>query len=199
MLWLVVAGKTSLLVRWSRVVSQLRKSPAMRMPMSKIYRAFPELDRFNDEQCERFVEKANRWQDAVFQNILLGAFLFIGLFVIIPVVWITVHALVLVFIPDDLRYRYNASTLFMAIKLTVEFGGLFIGMLLMRDQLLLARIRKVLARSSHCIKCDYSLLGLPVSSHNTIKCPECGHVTIVDFSIKELAIDQDSGTLKSTL
>ncbi len=171
----------------------------MRMPMSKIYRAFPELDRFSDEQCERFVERANRWKAMPVQNMLLVIFLFIGYFVIIPAMSVLMNALVMVFIQDDLRSRYYESDLFIAMKLAVAFGGVFIGLLLMRDRLLLGRIRRVLSRSSHCNSCDYNLLGLPVSSHNTIKCPECGHVTIVDLSLKELAIDQDSHTLISTL
>lgn len=29
----------------------------MRIPVSKIYRAFPELDSFTDEQCERFMKR----------------------------------------------------------------------------------------------------------------------------------------------
>jgi len=32
----------------------------MRLPAFKVYRAFPELDRFSDEQCEGFVAAANR-------------------------------------------------------------------------------------------------------------------------------------------
>lgn len=29
----------------------------MRIPLSKIYRAFPELDSFTDEQCKRFMKR----------------------------------------------------------------------------------------------------------------------------------------------
>ena len=32
----------------------------MRVPGTKIYRAFAELDRFNDEQCERFLSVAQK-------------------------------------------------------------------------------------------------------------------------------------------
>lgn len=29
----------------------------MRIPLNKVYRAFPELDQFSDEQCEVFVKR----------------------------------------------------------------------------------------------------------------------------------------------
>src|SRR6185295_2039353 len=35
-----------------------RTRSAMRIPLDKVYRAFPELDAFSDAGCDRFVERA---------------------------------------------------------------------------------------------------------------------------------------------
>ena len=49
----------------------------------------------------------------------------------------------------------------------------FLPALILRDRLLLGQIRSVLIERGSCIKCHYSLIGLPVIQRKFMECPDC--------------------------
>ncbi|MGH7130495.1 MAG: hypothetical protein ACREJO_00910 [Phycisphaerales bacterium] len=158
----------------------------MRLPTDKVWRAFPELDRFSDEQCRGFVKAARRawgWRLVRVGAMLvsLGAAFIAGAIALAG----TLHLL------DDVWRvgRENAAwagavaagMLTMAVFL---LGGMFV-----RDWLLRKRIRFAIFNRGVCQKCDYSLVGMPVSAKSTVMCPECGMESEVDPALGELARD----------
>jgi|GEM_PF-3023421 len=159
----------------------------MRLPRlltRQLYRAFPELDAYSDEQCKRFMKAAGRGMKAWWHGVLFlmvavgglagaiagGAFIF-G--------W---H--------DDYLNRLRRDDVMVTIGAYVACGVLLpigpFGALLTRDWLLQRRVRWVLRSRASCPACRYRLIGLPLSPESTITCPECGFVAEVDPSLGEL-------------
>ena len=170
----------------------------MRLPKDKIYRAFPELDQFSNEQCERFVYRAGRGRTSIAHRLVLLAMTGLIVVILIPL------ELGFVVVCDNYLYSFFEGNnnmlpafflaLFMGVWLLLDF----LCLLIIRDKLMIRRIRQVLAKSSQCHSCGYSLLGLPVSSLSSIQCPECGHITIVDLSLNELHLDEKTRALQSS-
>jgi hypothetical protein len=152
----------------------------MRIPLSKVYRAFRELDQFTDEQCQGYVARAMQKRRAS-----MGGFVFAGVFLCPAVftlsmvatlagqdaalgssarIWILRHWL-------DVPIEYAAKV--------VPFVAATLVALVLRDVWLRSAIRKELNRST-CPRCEYQLLGLPVQS-GQVMCPECGHRTRIDL------------------
>ena len=147
----------------------------LRLPASKVYRAFPELDRFSDEQCERYV---------VFAKGDIGC-----LFFVVP--WLATIALfvvcVFVFINAvgwiNFRIHGTMSMLggvaYAVGIITFLFGLPLLGGFLTRDlvlhRLLRRHVRSKVERT-RCPACRYSLLGQRVVD-GVIGCPECGGTT----------------------
>ncbi len=144
----------------------------MRLPVSKIYRAFPELDRFSDAECDRFVQLAVK--DRPFQTALVtigilalltiamvgGLTFFLGLFSVLDT-----YAKPL----RQLDMWPAAQILLIAVVLTAL---VYLAAFLPRDKW----IRSVIAnrlRSTRCLSCNYSLLGLDIRQ-GMVECPECG-------------------------
>lgn len=67
-------------------------------------------------------------------------------------------------------------------------ASMFCGMIV-RDWLLRKRIRFAIFNRGVCQKCDYSLVGMPVSAKSTVMCPECGMESEVDPALGELVQD----------
>ncbi len=142
----------------------------MRFPGSKIYRAFPELDRFSDEQCWNWMQsarRARRWRlfGASIASVTLGAVAAIGL----------MFGNVLLF--DALAISPNST----AAEAMIVIWGIgapvlvfALTQLLIRDVFLRRAIREQL-KSTRCTSCDYQLISLPIKG-NTITCAECGQV-----------------------
>ncbi|HZW10710.1 MAG TPA: hypothetical protein VFF69_12470 [Phycisphaerales bacterium] len=156
----------------------------MRLPYSRIYRAFPELDRYTDVQCARFVDAACRsgWRRHA-HRVLLAA-LFLGA----AVVCLLVFARLLAPAEGWLRRVWRAAPEVVA-WIPAAFGALLapaLATLLARDFLLIRRIRYVLRFRGVCPLCRYSLVGLPIPPGNVLTCPECGHESDVDPSLSEL-------------
>ncbi len=149
-----------------------------------MYRAFPEFDRFTDEQCERFLAAAVQlgWR-RVLRWVMTG---------VAGVVLFVVAVVPSLFARGALEKPLAMSGLltFVADLLSVlvpscvgGFGGV-----LVRDVLLRQHMRRLINTRGSCSACGYRLLGLPVSEANTVACPECGHVSEVDPSLGELTI-----------
>lgn len=170
----------------------------MRILTKYLWRAFPELDRFSDDQCARFVHSANSrrlariitWSITLFASALAAAIAIIG--------------------PIWARPSYNRPRAFPTYEDIFEhvfLGKLWFWVLWMtaamlagfvtRDILLRVRIRRLLRVRSVCMQCRYSLLGLTVPSDLIVHCPECGTPTQVDASLGELTVD-DAGVARFT-
>jgi len=137
----------------------------VRLPLSKVYRAFPELDRFSDDECELYVRHVSRDSGT---SITVGAFaVAIGSMIVVPVVTVLTARLVFVRPPTPV----------IALMSLLVFGGLFSGPLwgfLFRDRLLRRAVLERLKRA-RCPACRYSLVGLK-SKQGRVTCPECGSV-----------------------
>ena len=156
----------------------------MRLPLSKVWRAFPELDRFSDEQCRRFVRAARRGAGRVARVAAVVATLFVS--------WLAGGALVTWF-------TLNPATIgpwerVHGWAVTVVLLGMLVfataPAILLRDRLLRRRIMRIITLRGRCLMCKYNLLGLPVGADLLVTCPECGATTHVDPALGELSPDQ---------
>ncbi|MBM4108802.1 MAG: hypothetical protein FJ255_08335 [Phycisphaerae bacterium] len=156
---------------------------------TKLYRAFPELDSYSDEQCERFVRAATRaWWRRILRGVIVLLVFIAGLPVALAAMaWtyaVTEQAL-------DLP---GVLVLFVVIPIGLMLVGVGtppVAAFLARDQLLRRQVRFVLRDRGACAECRYSLIGLPVTRAHVL-CPECGTRTRVDPSLGELTPD-DAG------
>lgn len=138
----------------------------MRLPLSKIYRAFPEFDPFPDSECERYIRYA-----------YAQARLRIGCIPIVAFVLAFAVYLSLVIagtaILEGMGLSPDGTSLLLPLLLFVSvFAVPAIFALLVRDRVL----RRVLldrVRTARCPSCQFSLLGLPVAE-GAVRCPECG-------------------------
>jgi hypothetical protein len=134
----------------------------MRIPLRKIYRAFPELDRFDDAQCQRFVRQAERLvlSRRVERHVLeiaAGSLAFVVV-LLLGEVW--------------RRLAGGPGSMRLLVLVPMLAAAPIIAGLIARDLLLRSAIRARL-RSARCPRCEYSLLGLPVED-GAARCPECG-------------------------
>ena len=163
----------------------------MRVPLSNIWRAFPELDRFTDEQCRRFVRAActRGWQRHAHRVTLCG------LLVILVVASFAMISFLYAWLDD--HYHFRTTLLSLIFVSLILFSGFFIPsvlVMLIRDRLLLRRVRYVLRARGTCPACQYSLLGIVVSEDNVVICPECGLEVEADPSLRELTTDEQGRT-----
>lgn len=163
----------------------------MRLFVKKaLYRAFPELDAFSDERCQRFVAAAKRSLGVRLRMLAAGLFAFLLCVVLV--------VLLLSLIPRSRDPRpVDPPSLRTLIAFVTLVLGLFVGGaagLVAKDLVLRRRIRYVLRAKGHCHSCGYLLAGVAVSPSCDIACPECGFVTSVDPALGELAPDDGGRT-----
>ncbi len=160
----------------------------MRLIARTIWRAFPELDRFDDRRCRLFVDAARRSR----LSMILRATL-----VTLLVAAMTTGTLALGYAIAPRWFKYSpgadshcndasppggaAAVMGAGFLLTV------VAAFVARDQLLRLRIRRLLCSQGRCRACTYLLLGLPVSAELKVRCPECGLEAEVDASFTTLA------------
>jgi hypothetical protein len=140
----------------------------MRIPFRKIYRAFPELDRFDDERCERYVLQATQVAlgrrvrrhllEAALGVLVFGAIIFAGI--------LTAR------LAGSRLFASSASALILLGYYSLLVALPIIASLMARDWWLRRAVGDRL-RSARCPGCEYSLLGLPVQE-DSVRCPECG-------------------------
>jgi hypothetical protein len=169
------------------------KERTMRIPGSRIYRAFPELDRFSDAQCKRFLKAARRdWWAARLARIAAVAAVFlvvagIGYAVALKVVYTVAAGKASTVLTDA------GATAIVLCAVTPLVAALMAA-LLGRDVVVRRRLRTVINERGRCVGCGYSLLGAPVVDGLTVRCPECGAPTEVDSSLAELQ-EERGGTV----
>jgi hypothetical protein len=140
----------------------------MRIPLHKVYRAFPELDRFEDEDCERFVVQARRV--AIEKRIgrhLLEAVAAASVFLLVIALGMAGFAVL-----ASLSVSWLVMDLAVMVFVSAMAGAPIVSAMMVRDAWLRRAIASRLA-SARCAACDYSLLGLPVNN-GVVMCPECG-------------------------
>ena len=142
-----------------------------RVPWAKAYRAFPDLDPFDDEDCRRFVKYAQREHRASQFFVTLGS---IALFLVLAALcWAGFIALVdlLSDDPGRLGLQYFGLAIFTTVLIPA------IACFLIRDKWLIWAVRQQIY-NTRCA-CGYSLLGLGATS-GVVVCPECGSPTILE-------------------
>jgi hypothetical protein len=142
----------------------------VRIPVTKVYRAFPQLDEFSDEECQRFVLRAE--QDypgskttAMFTGVVALLIGLIVLGVLESYLWTAISANM------SALGRANARETLVLLSagfMVLCFG---VGMFCVRDRWLIRTIT-LRVRQTSCPGCGYSLLGLAVDK-GVVKCPEC--------------------------
>jgi DNA-directed RNA polymerase subunit RPC12/RpoP len=148
----------------------------MRIPLRKTYRAFPELDRFSDEDCERYLRYANRRAGTRIGCAMLLA-IAISMIAWGPLVFIGLRAAAPRLDMGTGFEVFMMLTATIAITIVPALAGLFA-----RDRVLLAAIRDRL-QSARCPQCTFSLLGLPVAN-GIVRCPECGsRITLAEHDL----------------
>jgi hypothetical protein len=158
----------------------------MRLPFTKVYRAFPEFDSLPDEECERYVRHVRvhqRWQ---FQLIPLLTTLVLA--VAWPVTWVVLSHYYPIHHWVPLPATEEARIIVLAV--TSVLVPAMVGLLL-RDLALWLGVRDEVNRA-RCPKCRQSLLGVPVQeigmgndpAKRFIRCPECGRkYNLLDIGI----------------
>lgn len=139
----------------------------MRLPWSKVYRAFPELDRFEEADCERFVRLARARFGREAGPVVLLQIVVTAISVIIAsgiaIRW---------FLSTEMTWPAVVST----VPSAMLIGASLLPALFIRDFWLRSILRRHIG-NVQCAGCGYSLLGLPVRpgavSAGSIRCPEC--------------------------
>ncbi len=159
----------------------------MRLLRNKIWRAFPELDPYTDEQCQRFYRAAVG--TPVVRSVRIVLVLLVGIVGVIGSLALAIYISSLLS-----RTRYAIDGFNAAVFIPLICFGPFAG-IIARDLLLRLRVRKVLNSRGRCSNCTYSLLGLAVNAKYEVACPECGTITQVDPSLGEL-VTNDQGQVQ---
>ncbi len=180
----------------------------MRLLTTKaLYRAFPELDHFSDEQCRTFVNAAKR---GIIPRLLrITVQLLAAAAALVVVGWLTV-TIANVLAPAR---RAESEVIFFVVAVLamfITFGSAAIAYLIARDFLLRRRIRWVMLTRGSCYECGYGLTGLPVvidpateslvdsplaPTPASVICPECGSIHKAYTAFDEVVSDA-KGTLR---
>lgn len=163
----------------------------MRLYVKHIWRAFPELDRFSDEQCRRFTKAARRSRP-----------LWLRLFhwLVQWAAWAACASAGLWALGAIERWTYSNNQPLTATYVWIAVSGVaallltvagVLAWLLFSHLFLRRRIAWVLRARGRCAGCGYVLVGLPVTAGNRVVCPECGFEAEVDRSLGELSVSDD--------
>jgi phage FluMu protein Com len=154
----------------------------MRLLTRQLHRAFPELDPFDDERCDRFVAQAARSRTGRLVSILAV---------------LAAAAVGLVGPPAAISWLrsspWSVSLAITPIWIDAAFvAGFVLGpfaAIIARDVALRLRIRRVIRARGRCYGCGYSLLGIPIGANLEVVCPECRTVGTVDAAMAALTDD----------
>lgn len=166
--------------------------------ITRFYRAFPQLDRLTDEQCEELAIRARTergdaaWMIPVGAGVLL-AFVSAGVLYMLSLLTLTAagagggggKAPV-----AGSTAAANLKPLETVLFLGVAAGAIavFFLVMILVHRVMIARTMIRLTRRGDCPFCDFSLVGLVVdrAKGGTVRCPECGRVVVlVEHRIRE--------------
>ncbi len=153
----------------------------MRVPVSKIYRAFPELDDFSDEECRRLITRVGL-------QVKQGLLAFFAAWLALPfgvaaglaLGW----SLARLIVPDIGRVLWLETSVDFSDQ--VEFalflfpaGIIGVGAMLLTRDFLLRRLLlnaiQVKLETVRCFGCRYILIA-QVPEGDALRCPECGRL-----------------------
>ncbi len=144
----------------------------------KIYRAYPELDKFDDAVCKEYVRHARRSGNAWWGRALIV--------VVIPTAFILWILTVWLFATLTASASVSLSGILDLVVASIVFTGFFwfpaLCALLTRDFTLRRCIRKQISVTG-CFSCGYNLIGLTVfddAENRVVQCPECGTKTVLN-------------------
>lgn len=153
----------------------------MRLISLKIWRAFPELDQYDDAVCRLYIRHARR-----FNNTWKGALLVLLSLGLAVLVWIGV-----IYFGIDRVEEYTSSArggeltfglFLMSLLLTGIIWFPLLVAFFVRDRWLRRCVMAQL-RSTNCAGCGYQLVGLTIIEDQGCKhvvCPECGVSTALN-------------------
>jgi Zn ribbon nucleic-acid-binding protein len=156
----------------------------MRLLSSKIYRAYPELDEFDDETCKRYMrrvwdeESANSYGIVLLFVVPLSLLIWLGIII----------AASAIFDLSVFPEMSDALTL-----MQVGFVGMPIIMIMLSRDLWVSKQLRKQINGANCKACGYSLVGLTIKSEGTadsVTCPECGtNYTLDNFLLSREDIE----------
>ena len=172
-------------------------APALRnrWVVRQIWRAFPELDPYTDDECRTFVRAVRRERVlTAIRALLLAAS---------PITAVVGSVIIAALVYGWLeRYSLSESALGSTLQLTaVGLSMAVVGLLsafaclVLRDWLLRRRLRAVLGVGGHCRGCGYSFIGLIIPETLRVRCPECGMECTVDGSLTLLSRGPDGSAV----
>ncbi len=143
----------------------------MRIPTNKIYRAFPQLDRFSDEQCNLLMRRVKVQGGGYVMIHTLAVSIFLVVLLIMTVLVFRMP------LPDWLAHL--AKNLDILIRLIIIFTVPAIVSMAVRDRVFRRHLINAIEIQVERVRrpqCQYILIGLtPVN--DTVTCPECGRTT----------------------
>jgi hypothetical protein len=171
----------------------------MRLLSRKIYRAFPELDQFDDETCKRYINRTS----GINTN-GVGCLLMIFVFVASFTAWVFIEynaiQVGVFWLLDKIGIRVGPYTEIF-IYLFAYSGYIWfpwVMLLLARDRWLYTQIKKQL-KGVGCRECGYCLVGLPINEtrfNGFVVCPECNCENFFnDRSLTRADVDPTLGRL----
>jgi hypothetical protein len=143
---------------------------------ANIWRAFPELDQYDDETCMRYIMQGKETASNPFGYVIYFGAVCLGL-----VIWAVV-GIVAYLLYQEIDQKTLNSMLGFGITLLAAIIGLgviwmpAIVLLFARDRVMWSQVKRRL-RGASCFQCKYCLIGLSPSDgeHGRgIRCPECG-------------------------
>lgn len=153
----------------------------MRILSRKIWRAFPELDQFDDAVCKRYIQRAEAMKGHWKRLVIVIASLLLGLVLAGVIVNPEFQLLMSFFRYQNENEKLSTGTI-TAIEVFVGTNFIWIPWmagLFTRDVLLERCVRKQVS-DAKCNACNYNLIGLSVFSEadkRVVRCPECGELT----------------------
>jgi hypothetical protein len=167
----------------------------MRFPRRKLYRAFPDLDRFSESQCEmlvRRIQQARSYGATMIIGVSLTSMVIFGLGVAL---WLRHQGAWQAFEKDllDLYGRTAADVLGPGLAFAPMLAAAGLAGLYARDVLFQVLVRRAIRSRisrARCTGCGTSLLGLPAPG-NVVRCPECSRV----MGLRELGIESPAEML----
>ncbi len=154
-----------------------RGTRLMRLITRTVYRAFPELDHFSDQQCLELVRAA---RGGAFRRTLrqllrlaIAGMAMVGFH--FGVSWAAEALGVVDWAVTALGLGVHTARIDLAgvlVMVDLCVGG--VAWLLARDLLLRRAVRRALRLSGTCPACRYQLTGLAVAEGDLVICPECG-------------------------
>ncbi|MGJ8637688.1 MAG: hypothetical protein ACSHX5_12685 [Phycisphaerales bacterium] len=148
----------------------------MRLLTRKIYRAFPELDQFDDSTCERYISRISKISTGT-----IGCLVILLVVVLSFIAWAYIEYNTRQLLYFILKKQHVKMGVYLdTFVLLFAYSGFiwfpWLSVLVARDRWLYRGIRKQL-NGALCKECEYSLLGLTVMQDLKVpyvKCPECG-------------------------